>query len=97
MTEDVKLKVINMSWKLHSEVEMSYLNHSAKQGSTEWLEKQSILLADMSLHLLQTAISPDDMNLDRLRDNLYSILTITDQFLPNAGLKKAAKDIYKST
>ena len=37
------------------------------------------------------------MNLDRLRDNLYAILTITDQFLPNTGFKKASKDIYKST
>lgn len=94
MTKDEKLKILKTSWNLHNKVETSYLNHSAKQGDEKWLEKQRMLLADMSLHLLQTSINPSDINLDRLRDNLHSILTITDQFLPNAGLKKATEKLY---
>ena len=35
-----------------------------------------------------------EIKLDRLRDNLHAILTISDQFLPKAGLKKATKKLY---
>jgi len=94
MTKEERLKVINTSWELHSKVETSYLSSTAKQGDDQWLEKQRILLADMALHLLQTSISPDEMKLDRLRDNLHSILTISDQFLPKADLKNATEKLY---
>jgi len=48
----------------------------------------------MSLHLLQTSVKPGEIGIDKLRDNLHSILTITDQFLPKAGLKKATEKLY---
>ena len=96
MTNDEKLKILDTSWVLHSQVETSYLNNLSKQGSGEWLEKQRILLADMAIHLLQTSISPGEIKLDRLRDNLHAILTITDAFIPNTNLKKATKNLYKT-
>jgi hypothetical protein len=68
-------------------VETAYLNINATKGDDEWLEKQRILLADMALHLLQTALNPSELEHDKLKNNLYSILTISDQFLPNIGLK----------
>jgi len=95
MTKEERQKIINTSWELHSKVEMSYLNNPAKKGDEEWLEKQRMLLTDMALHLLQTSIKPEEIKIDRLRDNLHAILTIADQFLPNADLKKATKKLYK--
>ena len=94
MTKDDKLKIIETSWELHSRVEASYLENKAIKGSEDWLEKQRFLLADMALHLLQTSISTGDIKLDRLRDNLHSILTISDQFLPEADLKQATERLY---
>ena len=94
MKEIDKLEVIKTSWELHSEVEASYLNHPASRGDTEWLDKQRFLLADMALHLLQTAIKPGEINLERLKDNIHAVLTISDQFLPNAELKKATDKLY---
>ena len=94
MTKEERLKIINTSWELHSKVETSYLGNAAKQEDDQWLEKQRLLLADMALHLLQTSISPEEIKLDRLRDNLHAILTISDQFLPKAELKKATDKLY---
>lgn len=95
MNKEERMKMIKTSWELHSQVEASYLNNPAKQGDIEWLEKQRILLADMALHLLQTSISPGDIQLDKLRNNLHSILTISDQFLPKSGLKEATEKLYE--
>ena len=94
MNKDERLRILNTSWELHNQVEASYLNNQAKQGDDEWLGKQRTLLADMALHLLQTSISPGEIKLDKLRDNLHAILTITDQFLPNSDLKKATEKLY---
>jgi len=95
MSETERQELLNTSWQLHSVVESSYLKHPASKGSEEWLEKQRILLADMALHLLQTAIKPGNIKIDNLKNNLHAILTITDQFLPDAGLKKATEKLYK--
>jgi len=89
MKDDAKQELLKISWELHNQVETAYLNNRAKQNDEGWLEKQRFLLADMALHLLQTAVKPGDIKLERLRDNLHAILTITDQFLPKADLKKA--------
>ena len=94
MTKEEKLKILEASWELHSQVETSYLNNPAKKGDVEWSEKQRMLLADMALHLLQTSIKPGEIKLERLRDNLNAILTIADQFLPSADLKKATEKLY---
>ncbi|RAJ12785.1 hypothetical protein [Arenibacter echinorum] len=94
MTKEEKIKILDISWELHSQVETSYLNNPANKGDTEWLDKQRMLLADMALHLLQTAIKPGDIESDRLRDNMNAILTIADQFLPSADLKKATEKLY---
>jgi len=95
MKDAIKLDLIKTSWELHDQIETAYLNHPAKQGDSEWLEKQRLLLADMALHLFQTSMKPGEINLERLRDNLHAILTISDQFLTHADLKKATEKLYK--
>ncbi|MGL1889291.1 MAG: hypothetical protein OCD76_22445 [Reichenbachiella sp.] len=95
MNKDERLEIIKTSWELHNQVEASYLNNPVKKGDADWLEKQRDLLADMAIHLLQTSVHPDDIELDKLRNNLHAILTISDQFLPEANLKAATKELYK--
>ncbi|MCG7565243.1 hypothetical protein MHM95_02910 [Pseudoalteromonas sp. CnMc7-15] len=87
--------LIKTSWELHSLVEANYLANPATKDDKEWLEKQRVLLADMAIHLLQTAINPGNLELDKLRNNIHSILTISDQFLPKADLKKATEKLYE--
>ena len=94
MNRNDRLKILKASWELHSQVETSYLNNQAKLGDDKWLEKQRALLADMAIHLLQTSISPGEIELDKLRNNLHAILIITNQFLPKANLKKATEMLY---
>ncbi|MEW6998073.1 hypothetical protein AADZ86_10245 [Colwelliaceae bacterium BS250] len=95
MNDEEQKRLIKTSWELHSIVETSYLKNSAIEGDKEWLEKQRVLLADMAIHLLQTAVNPGNIELDKLRNNLHSILTISDQFLPTAELKSATDKLYK--
>jgi hypothetical protein len=95
MEDEKKNEILKTSWKIHDQVETAYLNHNAKQGDVDWLEKQRLLLADMALHLLQTSIKPGELELIRLRGHLHAILTITNVFLPNAGLKNATERLYE--
>lgn len=96
MKEEEKLKIIETSWQMHSQVENSYLQHGAKKGDDNWLEKQRLLLADMALHLLQTSLNPGKIDLEKLRNNLNAILVITDQFLPDAELKRATERLFRN-
>jgi hypothetical protein len=94
MTKTEREAIIANSWHSHKIVEKTYLNDPAVAGDENWLEKQRILLADMALHLLQTAVNPGEMDNEKLKNNLFSILTIADQFLPDADLAEAKKKIF---
>lgn len=96
MDDAKRTELIRMGWEIHGAVEDSYRCHLAAKGgdSDQWLDKQRLLLADMAVHLLQTAIKPGNLELDKLRNNLHAILTISDQFLPDADLKKATGKLY---
>jgi len=96
MNDNERQELIKTGWDLHGIVENSYLSNSAAKGDSEWLEKQRILLADMAIHLLQTAIKPGAIEIEKLKNNLHAILTIADQFLPNAELKKATEKLYEN-
>lgn len=52
MNNEVKLEMLNISTKLHSQIETSYLKHPANkpEPDDEWLEKQHLLLANMAIH-----------------------------------------------
>jgi len=94
MKDDKRKEIIDISWRIHSSVEDSYLAHPATKQDNEWMEKQRLLLADMAIHLLQTTIKHGDLELDKPKNNLHAILTISDQFLPTAELKKATEKLY---
>lgn len=98
MDDAKRTELIQMGWEMHEVVEESYLRHPAIKGGestrSDWHGKQRLLLADMAIHLLQTAIKPGDIALDMLQHSLHAILTIFDQFLPHADLKKATEKLY---
>lgn len=95
MSDIEKKDLLATSWKLHDLIEKDYLAHPATKGDKYWLEKQRLLLADMAIHLLQTSMKPGEIELDKLKNNLYSILTIGEQFIPQSNLKQAADSLYK--
>lgn len=94
MNAEIKKQLLAQSWQMHSAVEQAYLAHAATINDPEWAEKQRLLLADMALHLLQTALNSTEIELDKLRNNLHAILTISDAFLPDAALKAATDKLY---
>lgn len=94
MTDKEKSAMVKTSWELHSLVEKAYLNHPASSNDEDWLEKQRYLLADMALHLLQTSVKPGPIELERLRDNLHAIITISDKFIPESELTTGLKKLY---
>jgi hypothetical protein len=98
MDELTRTGIIKSGWQIHAVVEEATFRHTAVKGegepSPEWRDKQRLLLADMAIHLLQTALKPGEIELDKLRNNLHAIMTISDGFLPHAGLKGATDKIY---
>ena len=94
MDDASRAEIVDTGWRIHDVVEQSLLRHPAIRGGEGWQDKQRLLLADMAIHLLQTALAPGDIRLDKLRNNLHAILTVTDGFLPDAGLREATAKLY---
>lgn len=92
----VKKEILAMSRTAHAMTESSYQMNSAIKGEAGWADKQRVLLADMALHLLQTALRDGALAEDDLKRNLFSILTISDQFIPGQGLKVVADGLYSA-
>jgi len=77
MIEQQKQHILEQSWQIHDLIENSYFAYPSAKGDDGWLEKQRILLADMAIYLLQTSVKPGGIELDKLRNNLHAILTIS--------------------
>lgn len=96
MDETIRQEILSMSRTAHGLTETAYQQDTATRGGPGWSEKQRILLADMALHLLQTSLKEGDLSQDGLKRNLFSILTISDQFLPGHDLSTLADELYSS-
>ena len=94
MDDATRAGILETGRRIHDAVEDSLLRHTATRGSEDWQDKQRLLLADMASHLLHTALAPGELRLDKLRNNLHAILTVSDGFLPEAGLKDATGKLY---
>ena len=57
------------------------------------MKQRQFLLADMACHLVQDAMSDDLMDNQSLKNRLFAILTICDDFLPGKDLKLIAEEI----
>ena len=96
MDEALRNEILAMSKTAHDLTETSYQKNLSKFGDSGSDEKQRVLLADMALHLLQTSLKEGDLSVDGLKRNLFSILTISDQFIPGHDLKACANELYFS-
>lgn len=94
MDDATRTEILETGRRIHDAVEDSLLRHTATRNSADWQDKQRLLLADMATHLLHTALAPGDIRLDKLRNNLHAILTLSDGFLPQAGLQEATRLLY---
>ena len=96
MTDTARETILALSRQAHDLTEASYQAHAAVKGDPVWPEKQRVLLADMALHLLQTALREGEIDTARLQSNLYSILTICAPFLPEKELARYADAVIQS-
>jgi hypothetical protein len=94
MNDAIKHQIAALGHQAHDLTESAYRRHPARRGDPEWADKQRILLADMALHLLQTALRDGVLSAPELQRNLYAILTVSDQFLPDSGLKASADRLH---
>jgi hypothetical protein len=89
-------KILTLSREAHDLTETAYHAHPGVKGDPAWPAKQRLLLADMALHLVQTAMRDGQLDAAKLQNNLYSILTISAPFLPNKELARYADAIIKA-
>jgi hypothetical protein len=94
LDEQVKAQILAQSQQAHDLIEAAYRQDPTVKGDPLWLQKQRLLLADMAMHLLQTALKAPELETDQLKRNLYSILTIADQYIPQTGLAEKADELY---
>ncbi len=88
--------ILALSRQAHDLTEAAYRAHPAVRGDAGWSEKQRMLLADMALHLVQTALRDGELDTAKLQSNLYSILTISAPFLPEKALANYADAIIEA-
>jgi hypothetical protein len=94
MDQVIRQEILSLSRTAHDLTEVSYQQHPSKRGDSAWPQKQRILLADMALHLLQTSLRDGELSEDNLKRNLFSILTISAQFIKDHDLKTFADKLY---
>lgn len=96
MDDVVRSEILSLGRAAHDLAESSYQENPSKRGEPGWDEKQRILLADMALHLLQTALKEGELSEEGLKRNLFSILTISNQLIPGYELKNVADKLYSA-
>ncbi|WP_090442282.1 hypothetical protein [Duganella sp. CF458] len=96
MNDVVRNEILSLGRAAHDLTESTYQANQSKRGEPGWGEKQRILLADMALHLLQTALKEGELSEEGLKRNLFSILTISDQLVPGLEMKSVAGRLYSA-
>ncbi len=93
MHDQTKQQVRDLAHQAHALTEQAYQADPAVRGDAKWADKQRMLLADMALHLVQTSLHDGALPQDKLQNNLYAILTICAQFMPDRELARYAEAI----
>ncbi len=94
--DTMRREILSMSRTAHALTEAADQHDTSVRGQAGWAEKQSMLLADMALHLLQTSLQQGGPSPAGLKKNLFSILTIADQFIDGHDLKAVAHQLYST-
>jgi hypothetical protein len=93
MNGEIKREILALAHQAHSLTESAYRAMPAIRGGEGWHNKQRVLLADMALHLLQTSLADGDLAPAQLQRNLYAILNLSANFLPQPELSAAAASL----
>lgn len=91
--KDKKKKILHLINEAHHIIEDSHQELRLLKGEQAFIKQRQFLLADMACHLVQDAMSIDIMDNESLKNRLYAILTICDDFLPGKDLKLKAEEI----
>jgi hypothetical protein len=95
MEREALQPILELVRNAHDQVESLYLADPAAKGSADWINKRRLLLADLSLHLVQAALKGPAPDPARLQRSLFSVLTLAHEFLPEAGLAQTAENLVK--
>jgi hypothetical protein len=93
MNGDSKREILALARSAHDLTEAAYRTMPATRGGAGWQDKQRVLLADMALHLLQTSLADGELAPEQLQRNLYAILNLSSNFLPQPELAAAAASL----
>jgi hypothetical protein len=91
--ENKKKKILHLIDEAHHIIEEGHQELRLLKGEQAIMKQRQFLLADMACHLVQDAMSDDIKDSQSLKNRLYAILTICDDFLPGKELKSKAEEI----
>jgi hypothetical protein len=66
------------------------LTESTAVAASDPKTRKQLVLADLSLHMVQAALRPEQPDPTELKRYLFSILTVCDGFVPDLDLKAMA-------
>ena len=72
------------------------LTEAAAVEAVDSQERKKLILADLSLHLVQAALRQPQPQPAELRRYLFSVLTVCDGFVPDLDLKAMAEVVLSS-
>ena len=72
------------------------LTEAAAVEAVDSQERKKLILADLSLHLVQAALRQPQPQPAELRRYLFSVLTVCDGFVPDLDLKAMAEVVLPS-
>lgn len=79
---------------------VSQAHSLTEQGAvteSDYWERKKLVLADLSLHLAQTALRSGPLNTQELQRQLFSVLTLANGFLPAVDLKPTAEALFAAS
>jgi len=91
--ENRKKKILELIDEAHHTIEDGHQELRALKGEEGKKQRQRFILADLACHLVQDAIDQETINIESLKNHLFAILTVCDDFLPEKALKLKANEI----
>ena len=91
--EKRKKRILDLIDEAHHTIESGHQELRALKGEEGKMKRQRFILADLACHLVQDAVDHKEIDIDSLKNRLFAILTVCDDFLPEKQLKLIANEI----
>ncbi|TGE27722.1 hypothetical protein [Hymenobacter metallicola] len=72
------------------------LTEQSAATETDYWQRKKMILADLSLHLVQAALRQERPDAQELKRYLFSVLTVADGFLDDVELKPMAEVLLRA-